>query len=148
MSEIVARTNLVIMTKRLDAAQAADQLGAGGDVAPLVGTADLEAAAVMVVQPEKIVALQNLVAELGEAHAVLGREALLDAVLGEHLRHAEMFADLAQKGDERKFFQPIVVVDDDGRCGRVVEIQETGKILANSHEVLRDLLLAEQLPLG
>ena len=48
----------------------ADELSAGGDVAPLVASAKLETAALVLVEPEIVVALEQLVAELGEGHSL------------------------------------------------------------------------------
>ena len=57
-------------------AAAADEVDAGGDVAPLVGAAELQRAAVPLVQLEEVVRLQQLVAELGEADAASSSRAL------------------------------------------------------------------------
>ena len=48
----------------------ADQLGTGGDIAPLVASSKLEAAALVLIEPEIVISLKELVAELGEGHAL------------------------------------------------------------------------------
>ena len=56
------------------AAQLADQIDAGGDVAPLIAAAHLQRAAVAIEQLEKVVRLQQQVAELGVRNAVFALE--------------------------------------------------------------------------
>jgi hypothetical protein len=53
----------------------ADEVGAGGDVAPLLGAADLEFAVEDLAEVAKIVGLKQLVAELGETNAGFAAEA-------------------------------------------------------------------------
>ena len=48
----------------------ADELHAGGDVAPLVASAKLQAYALVLIKPEEVVTLEELVAEFGEGHAL------------------------------------------------------------------------------
>ena len=57
----------------LHAAHPPGQVDAGRDVAPLVAAADLQLAAVLVVQVHEVVRLQQHVAELGVAQARVGR---------------------------------------------------------------------------
>ena len=54
---------------------AVDEVGAAGEVAPLVAAAGLQHAAVLPVELEEVEALQDLVAELGVADALVGVEA-------------------------------------------------------------------------
>ena len=72
----------------------------GDDVAPLIGAADLDLAAVVLVQPEVVVGLQQHVAELGERDPVLALEARLDRLLGQHLVDRDVLADVAQELEE------------------------------------------------
>jgi len=96
----------------------------------------------------EVVALQDLVAELGEAHAVVGLHALLHAVLAEHDAHAEIAADLAQQVDKGERLEPVVVVDQDGRIGGLrVEVDEAREVLFNADEVALDLFRAEEIAL-
>ena len=88
-----------------------DQLQAGGDVAPLVGAAHLQLDAHRPVQVAEVVRLEEHVAELGERQAAL--EPDLDRVLGEHVRHREVLAGVAQEVDQRQLAEPVEVVDHD-----------------------------------
>ena len=65
----------VPMAWTLTCLDAADQVGAAGEVAPLVAAAGLEHAAVVAVELQEVHALQDLVAELGVADALVGVEA-------------------------------------------------------------------------
>ena len=98
-----------------------DELETGRDVAPLVGAAHLQLHAHRAVEVPEVVRLQEHVAELRERQAAL--EANLDGVLGEHVRHREVLADVAQEIDERQLAEPIEVVDHQraARSGREVE---------------------------
>ena len=130
-------------------AEAADEVGAGGDVAPLVGAADLEGAAVLFVEVVEVVALENLVGELREGHGVrLGVQALLDGILGEHGLHAEEGADLAQEGEDGVVLVPIIVVHHDGGVGGAVEVEEAREVLLDALEVLLELVDGEEVALG
>ena len=81
------------------AGRAPDQLEARGDVAPLVGAAHLHLDAVLPVQGREVERLERHVAELGEREPAL--EPRLDGVLGQHVRHREVLADVAQVVDQR-----------------------------------------------
>ena len=96
-----------------------NELGTGGDVAPLVRTAHLEFAVLMLVQIDKIVSLQQLVGELGERHtlAELAVEALLDAVFGHHIVDGDEFADVSREIKEGVVLHPVVVIDQFGGVG-------------------------------
>ena len=74
-----------------------DQIQTGGEVAPLVGAAEFQRAVVFVKQVEEVVALQHLVAELGEGDAFLRVQAAGDRVLGEHGAQTEVLADARRK---------------------------------------------------
>ena len=135
----------------LAAVDAADELGAGGDVAPLVGAAQLQDAAAVLPQPVEVVALHELVAELGEGHA-FGRvalEALLHGILRHHVVHGDMLADVADEIDEGIVLHPVVVVHEFGLVGGVgVEVQETGELLLQAGDVMVEGLLVQEVALG
>ena len=66
----------------LVAADLADELDAHGDVAPLVAAADLQVAAVVEVQAQEVVGLEQHVAELGVGDPLVrALEAGLDRLL-------------------------------------------------------------------
>ncbi len=99
----------------------------GDDVAPLVGPADLDRAAQVVVQPEVVVGLQQHVAELGEGDAVLGVDPQLDALARQHLVDGDVFADVAQELEDRDRLCPVTVVDERPAAG--VEIDDASELL-------------------
>ncbi len=89
--------------------QTTNEIRAGQDVAPLIVTADLQGTAVLAVEDEVIVGLQDLVIEFDERKALfhthfigLGRQHAIDA---------EVTADVAQEGEVVEGGQPIGVVD-------------------------------------
>ena len=74
------------------------EIDARHDVAPLVGRAALQPAAVALVQLEEVVRLQQHVRELGVRDPLLARlEARLDGVALDHLVDREVLADVAQE---------------------------------------------------
>ena len=109
---------------RLLSFHAADELGAGGDIAPLVGTTHLETATLGAIEGQKIIGLEELIAELGERKA--GFEAFLDRVLGHHIIHSDMLAYIADEIKEKIILHPVVVVDNFRAIGGIVEIEEFG----------------------
>ena len=122
----------------------ADQLQAGGDVAPLVGPAHLQLHAAASVQMQEIGGLQQHVAELGEAQA--RSQANLDRILGQHVWHGQVLADVAQEAQQRVRAQPFVVVDDFGAV-RTVEVEEPRKLGLDADHVLLDRRATQQQPL-
>ena len=61
-----------------------DQVKTGREVAPLVGSAKLQHALVFVEQMQEVVALQHLIAELGEGNALFRIQSTGDGVFGKH----------------------------------------------------------------
>ena len=132
---------------RAAAAHLADQLDAGGDVAPLVAAAGLQLAAFLVVQVEKVVGLQQHVAELGEGDAFFAVDAVAHRVLGDHVVDGEMLAGIAQEIDQRQRHQPVGVVHHPGRVAFDFEIEEVGQLFLDRLDVGLDLLARQQLAL-
>ena len=91
-----------------------------GQVAPLVGTAELEHAVVMIVQVQIVVALQHLVAEFSEGDALFGIQATGDDVLRDHRSHAEVLADVTQEVQYVHRGGPIVVRDEGDGIGALL----------------------------
>ena len=79
------------------AAQLADQIDAGGDVAPLIAAAHLQTAAVAIEQLQEVVGLQQQVAELGERDAFLALEPPVHRLLLQHVVDGEVLAGVAQE---------------------------------------------------
>ena len=112
-----------------DLARPPDELEAGGDVAPLVRAAHLQLDAHRPVQMPEVVRLKEHVAELGERQAAL--QAHLDRVLGEHVRHREVLARVAQEVDQRQLAEPVEVVDHRCRAGARREVEEPLELAAD-----------------
>ena len=130
---------------------AADELGASGDVAPLVGAAELEFAAVVLVEVEEVVALHELVGELGEGHAftAFGGQSFFDGVLGHHVVDGDVLAYVADEVDEGVVLHPVVVVDEESGVGCVgVEVEEAFELLLDGCYVVVECLLVEEVALG
>src|SRR5690606_17608288 len=89
---------------------AANQVGAACQVAPLVTAARLKFAVVLAVQFEEVVALQDLVAELGVTDALFRIQSRGDGILFQHCADAEVLADFSQEINRRQRRSPIEVV--------------------------------------
>ncbi|CAB5009711.1 unannotated protein [freshwater metagenome] len=87
--------------ERLLAKAPSDQLRSGNDIAPLVAGSGLELHPVGFVQMPEIVGLEQHVAELGVRDAVLALDPAAHGVLGGHLVHREVFANVAQELEHR-----------------------------------------------
>ena len=125
-------------------ADLADELDAHGDVAPLVAPAELEIAAVVEVQPQEVIGLQQHVTELGVADALIGAlEAGLDRLLGHHLVDREVLAHVAEVLERGELAQPVCVVEQQG----TVEVEELAQLGPDAFEVPLDGLQVEQLAL-
>ena len=129
----------------LAAAHAANQLGSGGDVAPLVASAHLQADSVVLPQVVKVVALNELVAELREADARF--LAAFHRILGQHVVDRDVLAHVANELEEAHFFEPIVVVHDAGSV-RTAKVQELFELVPLARKVVLQRVHIEQLALG
>ena len=116
----------------------------------MVAAADLQFAAVLVVQMDEIVGLQQHVAELGVADAGVGAfQAAFYRVLGQHHVDREVLADVAQEIEIAEPAHPVEVVDQQRACGRPFEIEkqphlfDAGDVARRvSTSKLRNLLLS------
>ncbi len=128
--------------KSLAAFHTADELGASGDVAPLVGATHLELAALGAVEGEEIVALEELVAELSEGNACL--HALLYAILSHHVVDSDMLTDIADEIEEEVVFHPVIVVAYLGSVDGVVKIEEAFELMLDTLHVVLNFLDGEE----
>ncbi len=136
---------------------ASDEIGAGGDVAPLVGAADLKGAAAFLEQMQEVVRLDQHVAELGVAETgFLPFEAGFHGVLLHHHVDAEGLADIAQKVEERPGLHPVGVVDDRYFVGPLVDalgadgegaVEDSTNLRADAGEVPLDRVVVEEVAL-
>ena len=100
----------------------------------------------LAVQRREVVGLEGHVAELGEREASI--EALLNGVLGQHVGHGEVLADVAQVLDQRQLAQPVEVVREHGLGGTRREVEEPLQLRADRGHVALDRRRVEQVPLG
>lgn len=88
----------------------ADELVAGHDVAHLVGSPQLDAAAVVLVEVQEVVGLQGRVEELGQAHALGAAQPRLAALPAQQRPHAQPPARPAEEVEQRLPAQPAGVI--------------------------------------
>ena len=133
----------------LAAGLAADQLRAGGDVAPLVGAAELQFATYGFVQVQEVVGLHELVGEFGERHPfAFAVEAFLYRIFGHHVVHGNQLADVADEIQEGDSLHPVVVVHQHRRVGSVrFEIEQLGELFLDRLLVVAEGLFVEQVAL-
>ena len=127
----------------------ADQLGTRSDVAPLIRTTQLNLATECLVQVQEVVALQQLIGELGERHTVaLAIEALLDRILGHHIVYGDHLTDVACEIEEGEVLHPIVVIYEQGSVRRVaVEVDQLRELSLDSLLIVAQRCLVEQVTL-
>ena len=129
----------------------ADQLRTRGDIPPLVRAPHLQTAAVVAIEIQIIVALQELVAEFGEGHpvGVLAAEALLHRVLSHHIVDRDMLADVADEAEEAVVLHPVVVIHQHGSVGGIaIEVEELRQLLLDASLVVAERLFVEEVTLG
>ena len=133
----------------LAAGLAADQLRAGGDVAPLVGAAELQFTTYGFVQVQEVVGLHELVGEFGERHPfAFAVEAFLYRIFGHHVVHGNQLADVADEIQEGDSLHPVVVVHQHRRVGSVrFEIEQLGELFLDRLLVVAEGLFIEQVAL-
>ena len=129
---------------------AANQFRTRGHVAPLVVAAKLQLHAIMLIEIEEVVALQQLIGELGERESVAGStvEALLNRLFGHHIVHGDVLTHLTCKVEEGEVFHPVVVVHHDGSVGFFrLEVEELGHLALNALLVVAQRLVVQQVAL-
>ena len=97
---------------------------------------------------QEVIALQELVGELGEAQAVAGGavEALLHTVLGHHIVHGDVLAHLARKIEESEVLHPVIVIHHLGGVRLLrLEIKEFGHLVLDAFLVVAQSLFVEQV---
>lgn len=86
------------------------ELVSAHDVPQLIGSAQLDPAAVQLVQMVEVKGLEELIRELRVAHAVCAAQSRLHAVSAEHRAHPEVPAHLRQKLHHLSVFIPARVI--------------------------------------
>ena len=118
--------------KDLVLVQTTGQVDTGGNVAPLVRTADLQRHAVQLVQAGKVVTLQQVVGELGKRDAlVVAVETLLHRFFVDHLVYREVLADITQEGQHVHAAKPVVVIRGNGRVIPAIKVEERRDLFAD-----------------
>jgi hypothetical protein len=130
----------------LASAHSADELGAGDDIAPLVRPAHLQLAAVVREQMHKVVALHQLVAELGKGDA--GLQSVLHRIFGHHIIDGDVLAYLTHELEETHALVPVVVVHQLGTVGAVLKIEETQQLGAHPGHIAGQRFFVQQVALG
>ncbi len=120
-----------------------DKLGAGCNVAPLVGTSHLEAAVLGAVQSEVVEPLKELIGELCEGDARL--HAFLHRVFSHHIVDGNMLTYITNKVEEKVIFHPVVVVEYLCSVYGVIEVKEFLKLLLYAVNIMLYLLWSEKL---
>ena len=137
--------------KYLSAEFAADELAAGGDIAPLVATAELKLAVLVLIEMEEVESLKKLVCEFGEGESVAGLsvETLLHGVFGHHVVDGDMLSYLTGEVEEADVLHPVVVVHEFGSVGSIaLEIEEAAKLFFDSLLVMTQCGFVEKVALG
>ena len=122
--------------------ESADEVDAGGDVAPLVGPPELQFAVVVSKQVEKVICLKEHVGELGVRNAVL--HARLHRLLLEHARNGKVFPYITKERYQFELLEPGRVVHH--LCARWAraEIEEPFELLPLPGHVFGHGVLREQ----
>ena len=104
----------------------------------------------MLVEVEEVVALQQLVGELGERQTVASRtiQALLHALLSHHVVDGDVLANLAGEVEEREILHPVVVVHHLGGIGTFgLEVEELSHLSLDALLVVTQCLVVQQVAL-
>ena len=104
--------------EELRVVQAAAEIDAVDDIAPLIGAAHLQHAAVTPVQLDEIVGLQDHVVEFEKRQFLLPLEPQLHRIERQHAVDGEVAADVAQEVDIVERVEPVGIVGHDGVCRR------------------------------
>jgi hypothetical protein len=123
-----------------------NQLEARGDVPPLVRATHLHLDAMLPVERQEVERLERHIAELGERQPAL--QPCLHRVLGQHVGHGEVLADVPEVVDQRDRPKPIVVIGHHGLGGTLGEVQEPLQLPPDGRDVMFQGRDVEQVPLG
>ena len=116
----------------------ADELDTGGDVAPLVAARHLQVNAAGLMQVLEVDGLDEHVRELCVGDAAFHLPAHM--VLGEHVAHVDVLAELAEVVDDRHLADPVIIVD-------YLEAEELLHLLLEALVIAHHLLALFQLAL-
>ena len=132
------------------AQSAMDQLSTRRHIAPLVVATQLQPDAMLAVEMEKVVTLEELVGKLCKGKSVARRtvETLLHALLRHHIVDSDVLTHLAGKVEEGEVLHPVVVVDHLGLVGRrAVEVKKLGCLLLDGLLIVVERLGVKEIAL-
>lgn len=132
------------------AQSAMDQLSTRCHIAPLVVATQLQPDAMLAVEMEKVVTLEELVGKLSKGKSVARRtvETLLHALLRHHIVDSDVLTHLAGKVEEGEVLHPVVVVDHLGLVGRrAVEVKKLGCLLLDGLLIVVERLGVKEIAL-
>ena len=104
----------------------------------------------MLIEIQEVVALKQLIGELGERQTVacLAVKALLNALLCHHVVYGDVLAHLTRELQEAHVLHPVVVVHKLCPVGSVaLKVKELGELLLYALLVVTQSLLVEQIAL-
>ncbi len=130
--------------KKLVRAHAPAEVNAVDDIAPLVGAAHLQIAAIASRQFRIVIGLQNHVVELDERKLVFALQTQFDRIHGQHAVDRKVPANVAQHVEIIQFRQPLRIVDHQCVFWSGTKAQELGENLLDAALVLFDILNGEQ----
>ncbi len=91
--------------------QTTGEVNAASNVAPLIGTADLQATIILSVELGKIVRLENHVGEFGETDTrALALDSLFHGLFLDHRVDREMLANVAKESQYIHTLSPVEVI--------------------------------------
>ena len=114
------------------------------DVAPLVGAAQLQRAAIFAVKLHEIIGLKDHVVEFEERQVLFPLKPDLHALEGQHPIDGEMAAIVAQEVDIFEIIEPVAVVDHDGIGLAGAECQELREYGLDAVEIRVDHFVGQQ----
>ena len=104
----------------------------------------------MLIQPEIVISLKKLVAELSERHSLtrLVGKAFLHGVLRHHVVDSDVLTDVADEIEEGISLHPVIVVDKLSLVGSIgIEVENLGELGTDTLDIVKEGLLIEKLAL-
>ena len=116
----------------------------------MVAAAHLQLAVLRLIEVQEVVALKELIGELGERHSILCLtiEAALHTVLCHHIVDGDALANFAGKIEEGEILHPVVVVDQFGLVWCVaLKVEEVCELLLDALYIVTQSLFVQQVAL-